>query len=143
MNSIASSSLHDRTSSPLTLVVDRASRIDAAAAIRRVQRVHRFAKCMDSRYRIPIIGIRFGFDSVIGLVPGLGDAVTALTATWLLRQAVQLGVPNSVLVKMIANIVIDLSVGVVPVVGDVFDLFWKSNLRNAKLLEEHLLTIDV
>jgi len=126
----------------LSFIDDPPSGIHAGHAIRRVQRVRRFARWMDARYRIPVIGVRFGLDNVIGLVPGVGDAVTAITATWLLRQAIQLGVSNAVLAKMIGNIAIDLSVGAVPVVGDVFDLYWKCNLRNAKLLEEHLLNRD-
>lgn len=106
------------------------------ATLRRVQRI---AKLMDSSMSIPGTSIRFGLDSALGLIPGVGDIGTAAVSGWILLQARRSGMPKRRLARMAANIVIDLTVGAVPIAGDVFDVFWKSNLRNARLLETHLL----
>jgi hypothetical protein len=87
---------------------------------------------------IPGTQYRFGLDAVIGLVPGLGDAVSAVFSSYLVLQASRLGAPKSVVTRMIANIAIDTVVGWVPLLGDLFDVAWKSNVRNMALLEEHL-----
>ncbi len=104
-----------------------------------LRRVRRMAKLMDSSMSIPGTSIRFGLDSALGLIPGIGDIGTAAVSSWILLQARRSGMPKRRLVRMAANIVVDLTVGAVPIAGDVFDVFWKSNLRNARLLEDHLL----
>jgi hypothetical protein len=78
-----------------------------------------------------------GLDPLLGLVPGLGDAAGALLAAWILIEAVRLGAPRATLVRMASNIAIDALVGAVPVLGDVFDIVWKANLKNVALLERH------
>lgn len=78
-----------------------------------------------------------GLDPLLGLVPGLGDAAGALLAAWILIEAVRLGAPRATLVRMASNIAIDALVGAVPVLGDVFDVVWKANLKNVALLERH------
>ncbi len=93
---------------------------------------------MDSSFKVPGTPIKFGWDSIVGLVPGVGDLVSVATGAWLLREAYGAGVTRGTLVKMVGNIAVDATVGTVPLVGDVFDVFWKANLRNARLLEKHL-----
>jgi hypothetical protein len=67
----------------------------------------------------------------------LGDAASALVSLWIVREAAQLGLPKAKLARMLANIALDTAVGVVPVLGDLFDIVWKSNLRNVAIIDEH------
>ena len=92
---------------------------------------------MDSAYRVPGTSIRFGWDPIVGLVPGLGDVATASFSALVLFRALRLGVPRVVLVRMVLNILIDLVAGAVPFIGDLFDVAWQSNSMNFALLERH------
>ena len=92
---------------------------------------------MDSAYRVPGTSIRFGWDPLVGLVPGVGDVATASFAVTILYHAYLLGVPRVVLLRMVLNILIDLAAGLVPIAGDVADVAWKSNSLNLALLERH------
>ena len=103
-----------------------------------LNRLTRMAKLMDTAWGIPFTKIRFGFDSVVGLIPGAGDAVNLGVSLYSLILARKLGVPNSMLIRMAANAGIDFGLGSIPVVGDIFDLFFKSNTRNLKMLTEFL-----
>jgi hypothetical protein len=105
---------------------------------RRLERVRKFAGMMDDRFSIPGTRIRFGIDSMVGLLPGVGDFATAVAGLWLVREAYRLKVSSIILIRMIVNVVIDSTLGVIPVVGDFFDVYWKSNRRNAELLEKAL-----
>ena len=87
---------------------------------------------------IPGTNLRFGFDALIGLVPGIGDAVTTAVSLWLVKEARALGAPAHLVARMLGNIAIDSVVGAVPLLGDAFDLVWKSNRRNLHLLRRHL-----
>jgi hypothetical protein len=100
-------------------------------------RLHRFAFWLDAGIPVPGTSLRLGLDPVLGLVPGLGDAVGALLAAWILVEAIRLGASRATLGRMASNIAIDALVGAVPVLGDVFDVAWKANLRNVALLERH------
>lgn len=103
-----------------------------------LDRLERFARLMDTAVRIPGTGIRLGLDSVIGLVPGVGDAVSAAFATWIVAEAARLGVPKRKLARMMVNVLIDAGVGTIPVAGDLFDVAFKANARNFEILREHL-----
>lgn len=96
----------------------------------------RFADLLDSRFRIPGTNIRFGLDPVIGLIPGLGDWLGGAASLYFMIYASVLQAPASVLMRMLMNILIDIIIGTVPLIGEIFDIGWKANLRNAKLLEE-------
>ncbi|WP_225770575.1 DUF4112 domain-containing protein [Inquilinus sp. Marseille-Q2685] len=102
-----------------------------------LDRLDRLASLMDSRWRLPLLGWRFGLDSVIGLVPGLGDVAGGLVSAWLILQARRLGAPNRVLAMMAGNVALDVALGSVPVLGDLLDLGLKANRRNARLLRRH------
>lgn len=105
---------------------------------RALERQKRLAYWLDDRFRIPIIGWRLGFDGIIGLVPGIGDAATTLLALYIVNEARRLGVPPAKLARMGVNVGVDTLVGLVPLVGDIADLRWKANRRNVNLLIEHL-----
>jgi hypothetical protein len=93
---------------------------------------------MDSAIRIPFINKNIGLDGILGTFPIAGDIVTFTVALYGVGLAVYYKVPNTLVARMIGNIAIDLLIGVVPVLGDVFDVFFKANLRNYTLLIEHL-----
>ena len=91
---------------------------------------------MDDLFRIPGIGWRFGLDALIGLIPGVGDTATSLASFYILAAAVRYRVPKITLLRMGLNIGIDYALGSLPVVGDLFDAWWKSNQKNVALLRE-------
>ena len=87
---------------------------------------------------LPGTSFRFGIDAVLGLVPGVGDAIGAGLSAWLIIEAQRLGAPNILLARMAGNLMLDAAVGAVPLLGDVFDAAFKANLRNMRLLRRHL-----
>ncbi|WP_442509681.1 DUF4112 domain-containing protein [Novipirellula sp. SH528] len=103
-----------------------------------LEKLYRFASMLDDRFRIPGTQVRFGLDSLIGLIPGIGDAATALSHGYLFWNAFKLGVRKRVFWKMLFNALLDLFGGAIPVVGDIFDVYWKSNRRNANLITQDL-----
>lgn len=104
---------------------------------RREEELEMLARWMDSVFRIPGVGIRFGLDALIGLIPGFGDTLTSLVSIYILAAGARLGVPRVTLVRMALNIAIDWLLGSFPVLGDVFDVYWKANQRNVALLRRH------
>jgi Domain of unknown function (DUF4112) len=94
---------------------------------------------MDTVFEIPGLGIRFGFDAIIGLIPGLGDILTSLISLYILAAARRYGVPRATLTRMAFNIAVDTTVGAIPFFGDVFDVYWKANVMNVALLRRHVL----
>lgn len=106
--------------------------------IREIERIDRVARLLDARFPIPGTRLRFGLDSIVGLIPGVGDLATAVPSTWMLWRGWKHGIPKRSLARMGANIGIDLAVGSIPLVGDLFDLGFKSNLRNADILRTEL-----
>lgn len=93
---------------------------------------------LDSRWRVPVIGLRFGVDAVAGLVPVAGDVLTGLISASIIHKAWRLGVPRSLLLQMVGNVAVDVAVGSIPLAGTVFDVFFKANNVNIRLLREHL-----
>ena len=91
---------------------------------------------MDDLIKIPGINWRFGLDALVGLIPGFGDTATSLVSFYILVSAVRYRVPKITLLRMGLNIGIDYLIGSIPVVGDVFDAFWKSNQMNVALLSQ-------
>ncbi len=103
-----------------------------------LRRLHRFSFLMDSSVRVPFTNATFGLESALGLVPVVGDAAGAVLACYVPYQAVRLGAPRSMIARMLFNILVDALAGLVPVLGDAFDLYWKANVRNVQLLERWL-----
>ena len=89
---------------------------------------------LDEAFRVPGTQIRFGIDGIIGLVPGLGDVLAGLLSLLIPLAAWVRGVPYITLVRMLINVSIGLLVGTIPIFGDAFDIFWKANRRNYRLL---------
>lgn len=111
--------------------------LDHIEKLKRLRRLHGIARLMDTAIRIPGTGIRFGADSVFGLVPVIGDAGGALVGLYIVNEARRMGVPTNKLVQMLGNLGMDAVVGSVPVAGDLFDLFFKSHRRNFDLILDH------
>jgi len=105
---------------------------------RRYRRVEQLADLLDNAIRIPGTPWRFGLDPILGLVPGLGDALGAAASSWILIEAVRFGVSPAVLLRMLYNVGVDTALGTVPVIGDLFDFAWKSDSKNLALLRRHL-----
>jgi hypothetical protein len=92
---------------------------------------------LDDRFRVPGTGFRVGLDGLLGLIPGIGDVTTNTVTAYIVYRAWRLGVPRSVLMRMLSNLGIDFVVGLVPLLGDLFDIGFKANRRNARLLRRH------
>ena len=105
------------------------------AALARITAV---AKLMDSLFAIPGTRIRLGVDSLLGLVPVVGDIASQAVAAYLIWEARKLGVPKFTLWRMVGNTLIDTVVGAVPFVGDAFDVAFRANMKNLRLLQRHL-----
>ena len=101
-------------------------------------RLTMLAKLLDSAFLIPGINRRVGLDAVIGLIPGIGDAISTLLASYIIWEARQLGLPRWKIARMIGNVAVDTAIGAIPVAGDAFDLFFKANERNLRIIHEHL-----
>ena len=104
----------------------------------RIARIDALAILLDSALVIPGIGVRFGLDALIGLVPAIGDIVTTTLSLFIVHEAYQLGAPGHILLRMLGNVAVDGALGAVPVVGDAFDAVWRANRRNVRLLREWL-----
>jgi hypothetical protein len=104
----------------------------------RIRRLERLAGLLDNRFRIPGTSFRFGWDGIIGLIPGIGDAAGAACAAYIIAETARLGAPRHVILRMLANTGIDAVLGLIPLVGDLFDAGYKANRRNVELLLRHL-----
>lgn len=107
---------------------------DTRAALAQMQTL---AWLLDSSIWLPG-GFRIGVDAILGLIPFAGDMVGVLFSSYIVIRAAKLGVPRSVLLRMVMNVAIEGVVGLVPLLGDVFDAAWKANQRNVSLLARHL-----
>ena len=107
-------------------------------AVALYQRIRWLAVMMDGAFRVPGTRFRFGLNSVIGLPPGAGDTVLALVSLWIVWQAHELGLPRAKLVRMVSNVLIEAVLGSIPLLGDLMDVAWKANLRNLKIIDDHL-----
>ncbi|MCA0940620.1 DUF4112 domain-containing protein [Salipiger pacificus] len=104
----------------------------------RLERIDRWARRMDRAYRIPFTPIRFGWDAVFGLVPGIGDTLALAPAVWIVKEAHDMGAPRALLGQMGVNLAIDWGIGLIPLVGDIFDIGYRANTRNAGMLRRWL-----
>lgn len=102
-----------------------------------IENVESMANWMDSRFTIPGTNIKFGFDALIGLVPGAGDFATLFISGYMVSILAKNGASGFVLARMALNILIDAVLGSVPLIGDIFDVAFKANIRNVKLMREH------
>lgn len=103
-----------------------------------MNRLGRLAWFLDDFVTIPGTKFKIGFDPLLGFLPWIGDAAGSIVSSFMLSEAARLGVPKSILLKMAFNIIMDALLGVLPLLGDIFDFGWKANSRNVKLLEMYL-----
>jgi len=103
-----------------------------------LKRIRVLATLMDNAFRVPGTSFRFGWDSILGLIPGVGDVATGIASASIIGYAIRLGVRKGVLARMLANLAVDVTIGAIPLLGDLFDAAFKSNVRNVALLEHEL-----
>ncbi|RVT84076.1 DUF4112 domain-containing protein [Rhodobacteraceae bacterium CCMM004] len=103
----------------------------------RIARLERLAHRMDMAFRVPGVGVRVGWDSILGLVPGVGDALALAPGAYIVLESHRMGAPGHVLAKQGVNLVIDFAIGSVPLVGDLIDVGFKANRRNVAILKDH------
>jgi hypothetical protein len=123
---------------PSREIVDSSGRWARGAWIFRDETLRRLEILLDEAFRLPFTGIRFGMDGIIGLVPGLGDVIAGLLSLIIPIAAWIRGVPYVTLARMAVNIGVGVLVGSIPILGDAFDIAWKPNRRNYRLLQRHL-----
>lgn len=114
-----------------------AGRYDARSRRAAVDRLDRLATWFDTAFFVPGTKVRFGVESVLRLVPGIGDVAASALSAYLLYEAFRLDVPRLLLARMAANVVLEGAIGVVPLAGDAFDVAFRANRRNIALLREH------
>lgn len=100
-----------------------------------VARLKRLARIMDAAIGVPGTKFRIGWDPFVSLIPGVGDAASAMVSVFIVYRAARLGVSWSLVLRMLANVLIDTVLGSVPVIGDLFDVGWQANIKNVELLE--------
>lgn len=101
------------------------------------QDVKKLADLLDTKFKGPL-GLRFGWDAIIGLIPGVGDMITSGVSFYIIYVAARMGVDSSTLVRMGINLLIDNVIDVVPIIGNLFDFYWKANDKNMRLIEKHM-----
>ena len=106
--------------------------------LKRLQRVETFARLMDSQFKIPLTPFSIGVDGIIGLIPGIGDGISLVLALYPVIEAHRMGAGLGLISQMLINILIDTAIGSIPIIGDIFDIGFKANIRNAKLIREFL-----
>jgi Domain of unknown function (DUF4112) len=102
------------------------------------QRVEALEMLLERSFHIPGTKVPVGLDSIIGLVPVLGDVVTAVMGAYMVWEARNLGMSKWQLIRMTANVGVDTALGAIPLVGDVFDFVWRSNSKNLRIIKKHL-----
>jgi Domain of unknown function (DUF4112) len=110
---------------------------DAAERRAALDRLDILATAFDTAFILPGTNVRFGVESLLRLVPGVGDAIASVLSCYLLYEASRLGVPRLLMARMAANVALEGLVGAVPVAGDAFDVFFRANRRNVALLRRH------
>jgi hypothetical protein len=110
---------------------------DARSRRAALDRLDMLATLFDTAFVLPGTNIRFGAESLLRLVPGIGDAAASALSCYLLYEAHRLGVPRFLFARMIMNVLLEGTVGAVPIAGDAFDIYFRANRRNVALLREH------
>lgn len=110
--------------------------------LEKLRRIRKIAKLLDTAIGIPGTKFRIGLDPILGLIPGGGDLVGAAISAYMIYLATSFGLEKSKVNQMIKNIAIETTVGFVPIFGDLFDAYFKANIRNLDILEQHLAQTD-
>ena len=106
--------------------------------LKNLQKIRKIAKLLDTAIGIPGTKIRFGLDPILGLIPGGGDLISAGISAYMIYLAARFGLERAEIFKMIKNVAIETAVGSVPLAGDIFDAYFKANMRNLEILEKHI-----
>jgi hypothetical protein len=125
----------DRSNTARRLVEDLPLGSDVVSVRRRIEGLE---KLLENSFTVPVINRPIGLDAIVGLVPGIGDAITAAMGLYLVWEARNLGMPTWKLWRMAGNVGIDALLGAVPLAGDLFDFLYRSNTRNLKIIRKHL-----
>lgn len=112
--------------------------MDRIQQLKNLKRIRKIARLLDTAIGIPGTKFRFGLEPILGLIPGGGDLITALISAYSIYLATSFGLEKSEILKMVRNVAIDTALGSIPIVGDIFDAYFKSNIRNLEILEEHI-----
>lgn len=115
-----------------------ASALDHREVTLTLARLDGLARVMDSAVTIPGTKIVMGFDALLGLFPVIGDAISGIISSYIIWEARRLGVSRIVMARMVTNSTIDAVIGSIPFAGDIFDVAYKSNLKNVALLKRHI-----
>ena len=107
-----------------------------AKAPKELKKAQRMANMLDSAVSIPLIPVKVGLDSIVGLIPGAGDAVMFLASARIVWLGKRMGLPPALTKRMVRNAVMDFALGFVPLVGDVADVFYKANIKNVRIMEK-------
>lgn len=103
----------------------------------KLKELQKLSSLLDSKFEGPF-GFRFGLDALIGLIPVIGDWIGAAMSIYIISQAASMGVGNATLIRMAINVALENIIDMIPLLGNVFDFYWKANNRNMELLEKHL-----
>ena len=107
----------------------------------RLRRLDKLSQLLDTAILIPGTRFRVGLDGLLGLIPGVGDTIGAVFSAYIILEAARLGFAKGTLLRMIGNVAVETLVGAVPILGDIFDIAWKANVRNLALLRAHRVEI--
>lgn len=122
-----------------TITLDRQENFETTAEREAaLNRLRRFAELLDSAFKVPGTNFEMGLEGLVGLIPGVGDFASAVVSLYVPFEAIRMGAPWAKIAQMMLNILIDALLGTVPVIGDFFDVVFKANNRNVRILEEHL-----
>lgn len=102
-----------------------------------IEHLRTLSSLMDTRFKGPF-GVKFGFDALIGLIPGVGDIVTSAISFYIIAFAASFGVSSATLVRMALNVLFENLIDMIPFFGNLYDFYWKANIKNMELLEEHI-----
>lgn len=119
------------------------SRLDTLNAKHEIEaaqlmRLESLADLMDTRFKVPLLPIPIGLDTIVGLIPGIGDTISLGVSGMIVAGSHRLNVPKRHLARMAGNMLIDWIIGLVPIIGDLFDIGWKGNVRNVKIARAYL-----
>jgi Domain of unknown function (DUF4112) len=119
-------------------VIPRAHERASPEYLRLFAHLDRTATLLDGRYCLPFTRIRFGWDVIVGLLPVAGDLMTAAVSLYLVRCARKLGADRPLAARMLLNVAVDALIGAIPIIGTIFDVFFRANERNLLLLIDHI-----
>ena len=101
----------------------------------KIIRLKKLSQNLDESITIPGTQRKIGFDAIIGIIPGAGDAMGGGLSLYIMYSGIKMGVPRATVYRMATNILLEATIGLIPIIGDLFDAFWKSNKKNVKLIE--------